>query len=219
MGNVLTVNLARPQTSPDDPRLSTGIDKRPTDGPVSVFSPGPMQSGLGSGLQGDLIGNHKFHGGDDQAVYAYAREDLDAWQRTLERDFDNGAFGENFTTSDIDVTGAKVGERWLVGSDGLVLEVSRPRIPCQTFAKWLEIRGWVKTFTKAAVPGAYLRVITPGTVQAGDSIEVIDRPDHDVTMGLAFRALTLEPDLLPRLLVADVLPDETKRLARRRVRG
>ncbi len=219
MGNVLTVNLARPQTSPDNPRLSTGIDKRPTDGRVPVFSPGPMLSGLGSGLRGDLIGNQKFHGGDDQAVYAYAREDLDAWQRTLERDFDNGAFGENFTTTEIDVTGAKVGERWLVGSDGLVLEVSRPRIPCRTFAKWLEIRGWVKTFTMAAVPGAYLRVITPGTVQAGDAIEVIDRPDHDVTMGLAFRAMTLEPDLLPRLLEADALPEETKRLARRRVKG
>jgi MOSC domain-containing protein YiiM len=217
MGNVLTVNVARPQTSPGDPRLSTGIDKRPTVGQVSVRSPGAMRSGLGSGLEGDLIGNRKYHGGDDQAVYAYAREDLDAWQRALDRDFDNGAFGENFTTSGIDVTGAKVGERWLVGSDGLLLEVSRPRIPCRTFAKWLEIRGWVKTFTKTAVPGAYLRVITPGTVRGADPIEVIDRPDHDVTVGLAFRAMTLEPELLPRLLVADALPEETKRLARRRI--
>lgn len=219
MGNVLTVNLACPQTSPDDSRLSTGIDKRPTGGPVSVHSPGPMHSGLGSGLQGDLIGNHEVHGGDDQAVYAYAREDLDAWQVTLARDLGNGVFGENLTTSGVDVTGAKVGERWLVGSHGLLLEVSRPRVPCRTFAKWLDVQGWVKTFTKAAVPGAYLRVITPGTVRGGDPIEVIDRPDHGVTVGVAFRALTIEPDLLPLLLAADALPDETKRLVRRRVGG
>jgi MOSC domain-containing protein YiiM len=217
MGNVLTVNLAVPQTSPDDQRLSTGIDKRPTDRPVLVRSPGSMRSGLGSGLQGDLIGNRKFHGGDDQAVYAYAREDLEAWQRMLKRDIGNGVFGENLTTSGVDVTGAKVGERWRVGSDGLLLEVTRPRIPCRTFAMWLEVRGWIKTFTRTAVPGAYLRVITPGTVRGGDTIEVIERPDHDVTMGLAFRALTLEPDLLPRLLVADALPDAMKQLVRQRL--
>jgi MOSC domain-containing protein YiiM len=217
MGNVLTVNLAHPQTSPDDPRLSTGIDKRPTSGRIAVSAPGSMRSGLGSGLQGDLIGNKKFHGGDDQAVYAYAREDLDAWQLTLGRDIGNGVFGENFTTAGVDVTGAKVGERWRVGSDGLLLEVSRPRIPCRTFALWLEVRGWMKTFTRTAVPGAYLRVITPGAVSSGDSIEVIDRPDHDVTVGLVFRALTLEPDLLPHVLVADALPDEMKRLARKRI--
>lgn len=218
MGHVIAVNVARPQTNPNDSEMVTGIDKRPTAGPVSVRPPGPMRGGLGSGLVGDLVADQKFHGGDDQAVYAYAREDLDAWQLTLERDLGNGVFGENLTTSGVDVTGAKVGERWLVGSDGLLLEVTRPRIPCGTFAKWLKIKGWVKTFTKTAIPGAYLRVITPGTVRAGDQIQVVDRPDHEVTVGFVFRALTLEPDLLPRLLVADALPDEIKRRARRRAR-
>jgi MOSC domain-containing protein YiiM len=60
-------------------------------------------------------------------------------------------------------------------------------------------------------------VITPGTVRGGDSIVVVDRPNHGVTIGLVFRALTLEPELLPRILVADALPDEIKELARRRV--
>jgi MOSC domain-containing protein YiiM len=150
-------------------------------------------------------------------VYAYAREDLDVWQHELERDFDNGMFGENFTTVGVDVTGARIGERWQVGSDGLVLEVSRPRVPCRTFAAWLEIQGWVKTFTKAATPGAYLRVIASGTVRGGDSIVVLDRPNYEVTIDLVFRALTLEPELLPRVLEADALPDEIKEQARRRV--
>jgi MOSC domain-containing protein YiiM len=175
-----------------------------------------MHDGLGSGLLGDFIGDKQFHGGDDQAVYAYAREDLDVWQRELQRDLDNGMFGENLTTEGIDVTGARIGERWHVGSDGLVLEVSAPRIPCRTFATKLAIRGWVKTFTNAATPGAYFRVIESGTVRAGDSIAVVDRPSHDVTIGLVFRALTLEPDLLPQLLEADALPDDIKEHARRR---
>jgi MOSC domain-containing protein YiiM len=216
MPNVLTVNLAHPRPNSDKGQLRTGIDKRPTNETIMVRAPGPMQGGLGSGLLGDFIGDSQFHGGDDQAVYAYAREDLDVWQQELERDLDNGMFGENLTTAGVDVTGARIGERWHVGSDGLVLEVSAPRVPCRTFATWLSIQGWVKSFTKAATPGAYLRVIESGTVRAGDSIVVIDRPDHDVTIGLVFRALTLERELLPRILEADALPDEIKEQARRR---
>jgi MOSC domain-containing protein YiiM len=217
MASVLAVNLAHPRPNADKGQLLTGIDKRPTDGPVAVRAPGSMGGGEGSGLVGDFIGDPKAHGGDDQAVYAYAREDLNIWQRELERDLGNGMFGENVTTEGLDVTGARIGERWQVGSDGLVLEVSRPRVPCRTFADWLAMKGWVKTFTKAATPGAYLRVIEPGTMRGGDSIVVVDRPEHDVTIGLVFRAMTLEAELLPRLLEADALPDEIKELARRRV--
>jgi MOSC domain-containing protein YiiM len=217
MASVLAVNLARPRPNADKGQLLTGIDKRPTDGPVAVRAPGPMGGGEGSGLVGDFIGDSKVHGGDDQAVYAYAREDLNIWQRELERDLGNGMFGENVTTEGLDVTGARIGERWQVGSDGVVLEVSRPRVPCRTFADWLAMKGWVKTFTRAATPGAYLRVIAPGTMRGGDSIVVVDRPDHDVTIGLVFRAMTLEAELLPRLLEAEALPDEIKDLARRRV--
>jgi MOSC domain-containing protein YiiM len=183
MPNVLTVNLAHPRPNSDKGQLWTDIDKRPTDDTITVRAPGPMQDGLGSGLLGDFIGDTRLRGSDDQAVYAYASEDLDVWQQALERDLDNGMFGENFTTAGVDVTGALIGERWQVGFGGLVLEVSAPRIPCRTFATWLSRRGWVKTFTKAATPGAYLRVLKSGTVRAGDSIVVADKPDHDVTIG------------------------------------
>jgi MOSC domain-containing protein YiiM len=77
--------------------------------------------------------------------------------------------------------------------------------------------GWVRTFTERAVPGAYLRVLEPGWIRAGDPIVVEHRPDHDVTMGLVFRALTTEPDLLPRLLEPDDLPEGAKDRARRRL--
>jgi MOSC domain-containing protein YiiM len=165
----------------------------------------------------DLIGDTQVHRGDHQAVYAYAREDLDTWQHKLERDLGNGMFGENITTEGLNVTAACIGERRKIGSDGLALEGSAPRIPCRTFANWLAMKGWIKTFTQAAVPGAYLRVVSPGTVRGCDPIVVVDRRDHDVTIGLVFRALTLEPELLPRLLDADALPEETKQVVRRRV--
>jgi MOSC domain-containing protein YiiM len=207
MTSVLSVNLGtlRPLASADDG--ITGIDKRPATGPVRVVTP---DTGGQSGLEGDRIATARHHGGPDQAVYAYAREDLDAWEHELGRPLRAGAFGENLTTSGVDCTGALIGERWLVGTE-VVLEVSAPRIPCNTFAGWLDERAWVKRFTRQAVPGAYLRVIVPGTIAAGDPIAVIDRPGHDVTIGLTFQALTTRPELLPRLLAADALPDKAKR--------
>jgi MOSC domain-containing protein YiiM len=214
----LSVNVARVRANPDLRAQSTvtGIDKVAVTEPVMVRAPGPMHGGQGSGLVGDTIGNQKLHGGDDQAVYAYAREDLDAWEAQLERDLTDGIFGENLTTSGIDVTGARIGERWRIGTGGLVLEVSAPRTPCRTFAAFLHLNQWIKTFTQAGKPGAYLRVISPGPVRAGDPITIDYRPDHDVTIGLVFRARMTEPKLLPQLLVADALSAELQAYARRR---
>ena len=101
--------------------------------------------------------------------------------------------------------------------DGPLLEVSAPRTPCRTFSAFLQLDHWIKTFTEAAKPGAYLRVISPGTVRAGDAISIDSRPDHDVTIGLVFRARMSDPDLLPRLLQADALSAELKAYVRRRV--
>ncbi|OBK71929.1 MOSC domain-containing protein [Mycobacterium sp. 1274761.0] len=214
---MLSVNIARVRENPDKPSRSTGIDKLATQEPVLVRPPGPMRGGLGSGLVGDTIGNPKLHGGDDQAVYAYAREDLDEWETRLDRPLINGMFGENLTTTGIDVTGARIGERWRVGDDGLVLEVSAPRTPCRTFSAFLQLRNWIKTFTDAGKPGAYFRVISPGTVRAGDAIIVDYRPDHDVTIDLVFRARMSDPTLLPQLLDVEALSSELKAYARRRV--
>lgn len=216
MSRVLTVNIARPRPNPAKGSTTTGIDKAPSDDAVLVRAPGPAGSGPGSGLTGDLIGNRKFHGGDDQAVYAYAREDLDGWQATLGRPLTEGQFGENLTTSGVDVTGALVGERWHVGTDGLILEVTSPRTPCRTFAAFLGVRGWIKTFTEAAQPGAYLRVVHPGSVRAGDEIVVTDRPAHGVTVGVVFRAISREPELLGGLVDVEALPEKIRKLARDR---
>ncbi|AQT73995.1 MOSC domain-containing protein [Streptomyces sp. fd1-xmd] len=197
----VNVGAATPSEHTDAESGVTGIGKRPVPGPVRVFAPGDKATGLGSGLEGDAICDRRHHGGDHQAVYAYAREDLDLWERELGRDMPGGLFGENFTTSGIDLNTARLGDRWRVGAD-LVLEVASARIPCRTFQGALGEAGWVRRFTREARPGAYLRVIEEGSVSPGDPIEVIHRPDHDVTVQLWFRAFTTERALLPRTLAA-----------------
>ncbi|MFJ7155725.1 MOSC domain-containing protein [Streptomyces sp. NPDC101118] len=209
--HLLSVNLGRAvAVDHTDPSVGvTGIGKAPVPGPVRVSAPGPKGVG-GSGLEGDAVCDLRHHGGDHQAVYAYAREDLDHWERELGRELPGGIFGENLTTSGVDVNGALIGERWRVGRD-LVLEVASARIPCRTFAGHLDEGGWVKRFTQAAMPGAYLRVVQEGEVSPGDAVEVVHRPDHEVTVAFWFRAFTTERELLPRTLAAgDALEPEAR---------
>jgi MOSC domain-containing protein YiiM len=212
---LLSVNLGRAVAVPytDNPEGVTGIDKRPVDGPVRVSAPGPKGVG-GSGLAGDAVCKLEHHGGDDQAVYAMAREDMDAWERELGRTLPDGAFGENLTTRGLDVSGALIGERWRIGPE-VVLEITSGRIPCRTFQGHLDEKGWVKRFTRRGAPGAYLRVIEPGEIRAGDAVEIVHRPGHDVTVALQFRAVTTERTLLPRLVAAgEALHPEVLRTAR-----
>ena len=106
-----------------------------------------------------------------------------------------------------------IGERWRIG-DELELAVTAPRIPCGTFRGWIAERGWLRTFAQAALPGTYLRVVSPGQVRAGDRVTVLQRPAHGVTVAHVFRAVTLEPALLPSILAAEELEDEVKQMAR-----
>lgn len=210
------MNLGRPKAVPytDQPQGLTGIDKRPVEGPVRIAAPG--RKGVGaSGLAGDTVCDLRHHGGDDQAVYAVAREDLDEWERELGRTLANGSFGENLTTTGLDVSDALIGERWRIGPD-VVLEVTSGRIPCLTFQGHLGEKRWVRRFTEKAATGAYLRVVVPGEIRAGDPVTIVHRPEHEVTARMQFRAVTTNRELLPRLLAAgDALHPETVAQARR----
>jgi MOSC domain-containing protein YiiM len=207
-GRLVTVNVGAATEAPwtDAPGGRSGIDKRPASGPVLL---------AGAGVGGDFIGDRAHHGGPDQAVYAYATEDAAWWAAELGRELPPGSFGENLTTSAVEVTGAVVGEQWLIGST--LLQVTKPRTPCRTFAGYWGVPDLVKRFTVRALPGAYLRVLREGTVSAGDPVRVVERPEHGVTVGEVFRATTLEPELLPRLLDVPELPESTRVKVQRRL--
>ncbi len=155
----------------------TGIDKRSVDGPIEFKN---------NGLVGDRIIDTNVHGGYDQAVYAYAREDAQWWEKEINEEIPAGRFGENLTTEGIDVNAALVGEQWKIGS--VILEVSQPRIPCRVFAGFWKRATLIKDFTQAGRPGAYLRIIQEGSAQAGDAIEVIYKPDHEISISDLFSA-------------------------------
>jgi MOSC domain-containing protein YiiM len=153
----------------------TAIDKRPRQGRLEV---GPL------GFARDTQVDARHHGGEEQALYAYADEDAAWWARDLDREIPAGLFGENLRTSGIDVSAAEVGERWRIDSadETVLVEVTSPRIPCMTFHKRMDVPHWIKRFTRGGMPGAYLRVLTSGTLGAGDAVHVVNRPGHGVTV-------------------------------------
>jgi MOSC domain-containing protein YiiM len=187
---VISVNTGRGKDADWAGKLGrTAIDKRPVPGRVEV---GRL------GLGGDEQVDKPAHGGPEQAVYAYAREDLDWWVEQLGRELADGMFGENITTAGLDVTGALIGEIWELGTARV--QVTVPRIPCVVFAGWMDERGWVKRFADARRPGAYLRVLREGAVGTGDRVKVVSRPAERVTIAESMAAYYGDAALMRRLL-------------------
>lgn len=172
MSRILSVNIGRPVLQRIPKGRPTGIQKHHVD-VITVSDPGPkrvVDSAGVSGVEGDHVGDGRHHGGSDQAVYAFAREELDVWGEALGRELPHGMFGENLTTIGLDVYASEIGDIWHVGT--AVLEVRGPRVPCGTFAERMGEKGWVKRFAAHGRSGAYLQVNEPGEIRPGDSIAV-----------------------------------------------
>lgn len=173
---IISVNLGTAETIRHGTRsTTTGICKRPTAGPVPVGE---------FGVQGDEILDTEHHGGRDQAVYAYRQEDYEWWSSETGLEVEPGLFGENLTISGLpgDLV---IGDRLLVGD--AVLEATSARIPCGTLAMRVQDSGFGMAFRKAERPGIYFRVLNPGTVAAGDAVELVECGANTVTVLDLFR--------------------------------
>lgn len=201
---LLTVNVVEELIPGPKETGFTAIDKRPQPGRVAV---GEL------GLAGDRVCDVKNHGGPDLALYAYAEEDANWWAGQLDREIPTGLFGENLRTEGLDITNALLGEVWRIGDEVEVM-VRAPRIPCITFQHRMQIPRWVKRFHQAGCPGAYLKVLRTGAIGAGDPIEVLSRPDHEVTIGEMFAEQ--DSAKMQRMLDSGVdLMDELRETAQR----
>lgn len=213
---VLSVNVGAPEPRPGRAR-PTGIGKVPVDR-IEVFDPGPKRrgpDGFGlSGVTGDFIGSARHHGGAGQAVYAFAREELDHWGRELGRDLADGLFGENLTTAGIDVDASEQGDVWTLGS--AVLRASGPRVPCATFAQRMGERAWVRRFAERGRGGTYLAVVEPGVIRPGDEITV-ERSGSGLAITAMLRAWMGDLDEMRAALLHDNLDDESRRFFTRTV--
>jgi MOSC domain-containing protein YiiM len=181
--------------------VSTAIWKQPVDGRVAI---------RGVNLDGDDQADREVHGGPHKAVYAYAREDYDAWRDRHGVATAPGLFGENLTVEGVDLAHALVGERWQVGS--AILEVAQPRLPCFKLGIRMNDPRFPKRFQAEGRMGAYFRIVSEGDVGAGDAIAVVLRPEHDVTLARMVEALH-DPAAAASLARVPDLPSFWRRFA------
>ena len=171
-GRVVSVHVGRPQDHQWLGRsVRSSIFKTPVDGPVVV---------AGVNLAGDDQADRKQHGGPDKAIYAFALEDQQWWERELGRPLDPAAFGQNLTTEGLDLAHAVIGERWRIGS--AVLQVAEPRTPCWKLGMRMGDKRFPRRFAAARRTGALLRIVTEGVLSAGDPVVVDDPPAHGLTV-------------------------------------
>ncbi len=195
---VHSVNVGMPRTvNYRGKPVTTAIWKQPVDGRIAV---------RGVNIAGDVQADREVHGGVDKAVYAYSREDYDWWEAELERSLAPGTFGDNLTVTGLDPSAALIGERWRVGS--ALFEVSEPRFPCFKLGVRMDDPRFLKRFAVARRPGTYLRIASEGEIGAGDEIEVVERPGHEVTIGRFAEAYLGDREQLSGLLAADGLSDD-----------
>jgi MOSC domain-containing protein YiiM len=206
-GHVLSVSVGRPREFEWlGRRFSSAIWKSPVAGPVAV---------RGVNVSGDDQADRSVHGGPDKAVYVYAREDARWWEAELGRALDEGGFGENLTVGGLDVTGAVIGERWVI--DGVVLEVSQPRVPCFKLGARMGDPHVPRRFAEAGRPGAYLRILDEGELAAGARVDVVHRPAHGLTVGDVSEIYHRDHGRLAELLDAPELAEGWKVWAQKRV--
>jgi MOSC domain-containing protein YiiM len=175
--------------------ITTAIWKRPVDGPIPLS---------GINLRGDDQADRSVHGGPDKAVYTYALEDTAWWEQELDRPLGPGAFGENLSLRRVEVSEARIGELWRIG--GATVEVRQPRLPCFKLGLRHGDPLLPRRFAAAGRPGAYLGILEEGAITAGDSVEILERPDHDVTVALVAHIFLRDRSRCSELLDAPALP-------------
>lgn len=75
---------------------------------------------------------------------------------------------------------------------------------------------FVDRFRQAERFGAYLRVLEPGEVAAGETVEILDRPGHGLTVTeLGAAGPRPSPDLVERVLAIPEMPPSWRSWAER----
>jgi len=198
---VVSVNVGLPrEVEWKGKRATTAIFKEPVAGRVVVRT---------LNLDGDRQADLSVHGGPSKALYLYPGEHYAYWRRELpEMTLPWGMFGENLTTEGLLEDAVNIGDRFRVGSAGVM--VTEPRLPCYKLGIRFGRSDIIKRFLASGRTGFYVAVLKEGDVAAGDAIERLGRDPNNVTVPditCLYVSDKANRDLLRRALRVEALPE------------
>jgi len=206
---LLSVNVGLPREIEWKGKIvRTSIFKAPVPGRIRVAK---------LNVEGDQQSDLTVHGGIDKAVYAYPSEHYPFWRREFPgMDLPWGVFGENLTTEGLLEETLHIGDRLQVGSSEFV--VTQPRMPCFKLGIRFNRPDMVKRFLQSGRSGFYFAVLKKGELAADDSIELVERDDHDVTVAdVVDRGDATNQDMLRRVSELPSLPNSWREYFRKRL--
>ena len=115
----------------------------------------------------------------------------------MDRPFEAGAFGENFTVSGLLEQDVCIGDVYTIGT--ATVQVSQPRQPCFKLAAHLERQQMIVRVRETGYSGFYFRVLEAGEVTAGDKMTWVRREGHGTTIAECNRLLYHEKGDTPAL--------------------
>ena len=184
IGKLHSLNVARVvPTAINGRKVMTAIAKKPVAGAQAVL---PL------GIDGDEQADLSVHGGLHRAVYAYPSEHYAFWKTVRaqaqvalwDEALPFGTLGENLTIEGLLENGMWVGD--VLRFPNCELAVSEPRYPCFKFNAAMGFKHAAKLMAESAWCGSYLAVRSPGTIEAGQTFEVVPGP-REVGIAELFR--------------------------------
>jgi MOSC domain-containing protein YiiM len=176
---VISLNIAKPtEISWRGKAITTGIYKSSVAGPIFLDK---------EGLENDAVIDRKYHGGMDQAVYAYGHNHYQFWkERYPLLTFSNGFFGENLTVSNLDETKIQVGDIYELGET--IVQVTKPRQPCYKLGIRFNDPAVIKQFWNTSKSGIYFRILQTGKVAIDDEFKLIEKAHNSPSIAEVFRS-------------------------------
>ncbi len=176
---VISVNIGKKEKLKyKGEEIVTGILKYPVKKSISLGKEDVVD---------DTVVDRRYHGGVDQAVYAYSEKHYNYWKALFpDLDWHFGMFGENLTISNLDETEICVGNTYKLGET--IIEATKPRTPCTKLGIVFKTQHFLKQFWNTTKSGIYFKVIKIGKVAVNDELILINKAENTPTISEVYQA-------------------------------